>query len=963
MSLVKTNQLTNRDNTENLQVEVLEGLKINSGKTLSVLGPLHDADGEAGDSGQVLSSTATGINWTSPADLNTTYNISTINGASNTTKGLRLTAGGNAGAGVTDDIFFAGGTSVNITRDDTSDTLTFGLVQDISTTSNVTFNDITSTGKLVVNSIKETDSDTAGCIKWNPDEVRWQFSNNGSTYYNFILPTETVYDVASQYGASGDGNSYLVKTSGVGLNSGTVVIDSNSYLQVVLDTVDDIQYFNTLQQVKIFGASTTPAINLPDAPNIAQITITPSFVANEFNDVNIDKKYYVYAFASYNLLTGDVSEYVVIPDTKIVQNLSPANLSESNYNTINITRNSTTEGILIYRGIFDSLINAENSISGIGGNQSAFKLFAVLGQKEFSNPSTGVISTLTTDYIDYGEYDVPSWTSKNADGTYKTNDIVHFNINPPVNKKRGWATGDVKSVDGNSNSFVIDIQGLEIDSTYPVYVYHDDTVALQTAINELSTDGTDFLIIPGGTYLIDQLKIPDGFALRGLDDATVLKKQYWNTTKINDTPMSGLRNSMFVPAGYDSTAVQTNWTTKNFVLRDIVIDGNAQFQLLYDRSFLGIESNNSALGFPNSEFLKLKDIKIRNTSGPALFAEGSKDLAISGTNISNGLETERYSTLCISASDSENVNITSTFFGNFPGALDLTTSNVLSMNGSVVKNCGSGIQIYGSVNVLVRDNLILGPAGEYIPVPDLYDTDYDGVNLSIEYDVNQETPIYQYQADGSVKDLTNTIINFDVHIATVSNNIETVDLSQKVNNVAFQRYIDPNVNATVGQIQFNLSQDNSKNVFPPNSSITNNQYYVYRILGIDYYVPTYNNVPIGSDLDPVFGGGETVDSNAYYQVDVLDNVAFGQITQGDYIKLVAHNFTPTGDVNLWYVFGKFNEGGQNKLKLQPKFEQSNGDVIPATGFTGVGGGTQIGGGYYELRNKYVIAKGVISRAY
>ena len=88
-----------------------------------------------------------------------------------------------------------------------------------------------------------------------------------------------------------------------------------------------------------------------------------------------------------------------------------------------------------------------------------------------------------------------------------------------------------------------------------------------------------------------------------------------------------------------------------------------------------------------------------------------------------------------------------------------------------------------------------------------------------------------------------------------------------------------------------------------------------------------------------------------------------QVLGQDYIKLVAHNFSPQGDVNLWYVFSKFRHELQNKLKLQPKFEQTNGDIISATGFTGVGGGTQIGGGYYELRNKYVIAKGVISRAY
>jgi len=315
----------------------------------------------------------------------------------------------------------------------------------------------------------------------------------------------------------------------------------------------------------------------------------------------------------------------------------------------------------------------------------------------------------------------------------------------------------------------------------------------------------------------------------------------------------------------------------------------------------------------------------------------------------DGMETERYGTPCILMSDSENTTISSSFFRNYPGALDFTTSKVIAVSGSVVRNCGAGIQIYGSVNTDVLSNIILGPADEYIPVPDLYDTDYDGVNISVTPGIETQTPVYQFQAAGENKDLTDTIINFEVYPVTVSGGVENVNLNSPLTDVQFQYFNPGSDDISVGQIRFKLTEDQSNNV--PAAAV--DSYYVYRITGIDY-------VNKGSDIDNVLGSGQLTGENPQtYEVVVTDQVVFNSLVVGDYVKLLSHDYTPDTGVTVWRIASKVSEP-EAKIELQPYTESSTG-VLIATTIGSVGSAITLGGGYLQLREKYVIAKGVVSR--
>jgi len=783
-------------------------------------------------------------------------------------------------------------------------------------------------------------------LRWNEISNRWQFSNDGVQYYNMLLPEETVSAAADEFGASGDPNRYDIASTSI------VNVDSNNYLQVTLANIGDIQKFTLNHQVKMFGASPTVNGDLVDPPIVGTTTYSASVENNVFNDPDINHSFYVYAVAAYDLENGDISTSIV--GNNIVENIVSDRMNEANYNALTINRVSNT-GIALYRGEFTTSALAQNAIDNFSTSTSLFKLIQVLGPKEFPSDS------LTAQYTDYGNYDVPLWvdtTERNPDGTYV--DPVHFPLNPPTVAKRGWVVGSVRDINGISGTFRINVPGVQASdpADYDLYLYHDDTLNIQNAIDTTAAAGRNYLIIPGGTYLIDHLKIPSGFTLGGLNDATVFKKQYWTTTNINNTNYEGLKNAMFFSDNFDFVQPADTWVISDFTMRDLVIDGNGAYQILYDASSLGNETNNCIIGFPNSDFIRIISVKIRNTYGPALFAEGSINMQINGTTFLNGMQTERYGTPCILMSDCENTTIGTSFFRNFPGALDFTTGRILAISGSVIRNCGAGIQIYGSVNTDVLDNIILGPVDEFIPVPDLYDTDYDGVNITVFPGIESQTPVYQYQSEGNNVDLSESIIKFNVYTATVSGGVETVDLLNPLTDVQFQ-YFNP-VNAelvpqddiSVGQIRFKLTAAQSLNI----PAATTNTYLVYAILGIDYG-------DIGSDVEFVLDTG-TIEGapldEKTYLLTVSNQAAFDALVVDDYIKLASHDYAPDIGVNVWRILNKV-VGTENKIELEPYQEDGDGNLTLLTGLTTVDSGTPaLGGGYIRVRQQFVIAKGVLS---
>ena len=117
--------------------------------------------------------------------------------------------------------------------------------------------------------------------------------------------------------------------------------------------------------------------------------------------------------------------------------------------------------------------------------------------------------------------------------------------------------------------------------------------------------------------------------------------------------------------------------------------------------------------------------------------------------------------------NSETVRINDTLFENYPGALDVSVTTVVATGGNIIRNCGSGIDAYATGKITTQNNVILGPSDEFIASPDIYDTDFDSINITIESSNTFEWPELLYIEDGEGFDLSSSNVSIVAGIGTM----------------------------------------------------------------------------------------------------------------------------------------------------------------------------------------------------
>lgn len=801
--------------------------------------------------------------------------------------------------------------------------------------------------------------DTA--LRWNESLNRWQFSNDGVNWNNMLLPSETDFGGAAEFGASGDPNRYNPTQAQEVPIAGFTFVD-------LTFTAGDIAKFKVNQGVKVFGVSTTSDILTSNPPPSPIVTANPSYdgaiYAIDPTDPNspFAHRYYVYATAQMDMITGDISTPVV-QSASPLENIKVDDLNETNYNVVRVSRSNSNKAVLLYRAIYsdDGGTAAANAITNFGsGSQSDFKLIAVIGNRYMEGD-------LSYDYNDYGSYDVTKNSFRNDDGSYPSSAVVHVPHVATMTPKQGFVTTQIQSVDTVNNKIRLSTTGLNVDSNLSnIFVYHDDTISLQNAINNASSTGRNFLVIPGGTYLITQLTVPDGFTLKGLSDATVLHKQYWDTSNLNSASKNGARGAVVISNKYNATnGVDENDGAKDIFFGEIIIDGNALYQILDVGNELGPNSNDCLLNFINSDYVRLQSVKCRYSAGPALYATGSTNLTIISGIFFDGAQEERFETPTIIAEEGDTTIVSNCIFRDFPGPLIFSSTEVLSINGCTIRNCGSGLRIYGSKKTDVLNNLILGPSDEYIPVPDLYDSEFNSVNISLIQGQSKDTPVYTYLVSGQEIDLTSCVRRIEFFPVTVVDGAEIVDVLNPIiyNGGDLGSTINDfvTVDPSLGQTQFRISSGAVDYLYL-NYPTGPNQYNIYRAYAIKY-------LDIGDDVNPTVisktlgGGGELVGGE--YQI-IVNQTAANSVTVGDYIKLKQHSYDPQPPVpgeRVWQVSAAPTQliGETYRLDLVPYYEDSDGNLFVDTNLTQVDvSNDPVGGGYISLRDKFNIAKGVVS---
>ena len=96
----------------------------------------------------------------------------------------------------------------------------------------------------------------------------------------------------------------------------------------------------------------------------------------------------------------------------------------------------------------------------------------------------------------------------------------------------------------------------------------------------------------------------------------------------------------------------------------------------------------------------------------------------------------------------------------------------MAFNSCIIRNCGTGIRIYGAKSANTENNLVLGPDDEWIPTEDIYDSDYNSVNIICYKTVGTGTNgsiKFTFVEDNLAKDLTNTTVSASVYKILVDN--------------------------------------------------------------------------------------------------------------------------------------------------------------------------------------------------
>jgi hypothetical protein len=699
-------------------------------------------------------------------------------------------------------------------------------------------------------------------------------------------------------------NSYLL--SGLNISNDPTVytgIGSTVSNKLQVSGISTVKFF-VGEKVKVFGITTTSDSTFVSSPDITS-TVTKVGSAAGVST-------YRYWMAEYNLRNGKVGVASEFGSSVYAPALS--NFNEENNITLSLKRSSTNNGILIYRQV------------GVTTNISQTKLIGILGPKELGSNLSNIAWT------DYGNYDQVEWSTRGTVNEY-TNQI-HFPGIATTGNRRGWAIDTVEVVGENyirlSGNYKTNVGFSGTDAT--VKVVHDNTYAFNQAISASISAGDKSINLPSGTFLANEIIIPSGFTLRGNGKNTIIKQQYFATDETDGGGNTLSLNGKLIGVGTTGTS--------DITIQDLTLDGNNQNNIL-----LQTDSDNYIAYFDNVSSALFKSIEIRNSTGNGLYITNTQRVSVENSSFVDGCLSDREAFQPLNAQGSESLRINDCLFENYPGPVDLSVTSVVSTGGNIIRACGTGLRTYASGKITTSNNIILGPADEYIPTPDIYDSDYNSVNITIQRGLNFNGPVLLYLEDGSPKDLSSTKpVVLAAGIGTIvgqGTTNETLGTKFLNFNITTPDTGNNGINRQSGYVQLSLNSTQT-------NSLGLSSALGYDIIGTEYINPvgysTY--VGISSGVWNVIGAGATT-----YTVTLFDYTQFTGISTGDVVKLYDHSASPD--------LSAFELTVSQKVSVSSLIKQ-----LVLTGFTTTSsqnGGLINGGasrnGYILIRNIFTIAKG------
>jgi hypothetical protein len=352
-----------------------------------------------------------------------------------------------------------------------------------------------------------------------------------------------------------------------------------------------------------------------------------------------------------------------------------------------------------------------------------------------------------------------------------------------------------------------------------------------------------------------------------------------------------------------------------------------------------------------------KSIELRNSIMNGMSVKNGSRISIENSTFVDGSVTDVFPYKPLRASSTSSLRINDCLFENYPGAVDVSSSTVVATGGNIIRNCGRGLLTFATGKITTTDNIILGPADEFIPSPDIFDSDFNGVNITVQTGMTFEGPVLQYIEEGSPKDISDNQVTITAGIGTIVGAASTLipeRMGPKFMDFdPITESEDAEFSRENGYIQLKLNTSKTTQLADLTTfGFNNNDQLAYTVVGVEFQdVPIGLSTNIGISTAAWFKNGSAfIGAGATeYRVTLKDNNQFAGITTGDIVKLVDHNSTPDIASLELTVQQKEIIGGIRQVRL--------------VGFTvnsEINGGEKADGsqnGYISIRKQFVIAKG------
>lgn len=485
--------------------------------------------------------------------------------------------------------------------------------------------------------------------------------------------------------------------------------------------------FSVGQVIRFYGAQST--FENPTITTSLSLTVQGFTESAGSAKAGTTGQTYSYKIAEFDYETGEITpassaqtKTIYVPTSGGANNV-PDQFNTSHFIRLSFSSVPADKGMAVYRRI---------------GSSGDYKLTAVLGRKEMDAGS----------WIDYLSFDYTTWSGKNStDNTFTS--IVHFPLTSESVSRRGWVDKTVTAIAQNTNDFDLTlddwvfVNSPDGSGNYSAQICHNDTSIIQNAITNNSAAGKKSIVLNAKTYVSSQLSLPNNFGLVGTSYITKIKKLPWTGGEA-----SALNGKFIVSQN------ATGATSLSIVGVDI--DGEASNQFLWPDSTT--INRNYLLDFGvNCNSLLLDRVRVINAPAGGVYASSPVELKINTSEITDSATTDRYEYSPLIADSGSDTMIVGNRFQNYTDYVDVSVTNKGIVANNVINNCGSGLFVYGSVFFVSSPNVLMGPAQEFLPTPDILNSEYDLINIDLseakaagdDYD----SPSHVYQENGSAFNL------------------------------------------------------------------------------------------------------------------------------------------------------------------------------------------------------------------